>query len=234
MVAKEISLYLGMVSGLSSFMISAFQIFKKDNNFALFSVAFYTNETPMAIVGLNKKVLYANPALERLLGYSENELRKMEFTKFTHPDFIDGDVELFMELVAGTRDRYQFRKKWIPKMAPGFVSGILSASAIRDMERKDGSLIGVFAMITPLDVTDSRIERAVQKTLDRMENESPKKDGILSQVVDGLSRMDKMEKPIRIVLLFTVLAGTLYMFFFGGADDLMEKVLEAIKLILDK
>lgn len=226
---NEISLWFGVLSGISYTVATAFQVFKKGSSFSLFREVFYTNETPMAVVGMNKKVLFANQAMEKFLGYSETELRKIEFPTITHPEDVEIDVGLFEEMVAGVRDRYFIRKRWIPKWSD-FVSGMLACSAIRDIEAQDGKLLGILAIVTPLEGSSTSMERAVQKAVQTMENN--KKDGILNQVVTGLTKMDQLQKPIRIVLLFTVLAGTLYLFFFGGFEDIMDKLIELATIVL--
>ncbi|PSB47971.1 hybrid sensor histidine kinase/response regulator [Cyanosarcina cf. burmensis CCALA 770] len=57
----------------------------------------------------------SNPALCHILGYSREELLKMSFTDYTHPDDIAADVKLFYELVMGQRDRYEIEKRYTRK-----------------------------------------------------------------------------------------------------------------------
>jgi PAS domain S-box-containing protein len=67
-------------------------------------------------------LIRSNPAMQGMLGYSQEELRRMVFTDFTHPDDRGLDWNLFRELVENRRESYQREKRYI---------------------RKDGSLIWV-------------------------------------------------------------------------------------------
>src|SRR5208337_4177050 len=63
-----------------------------------------------ALVDWEGHPVKCNPALQRMLGFTESELRNRVFTEFTHPDDIDLDWELYSELVAGKRDKYEIEK----------------------------------------------------------------------------------------------------------------------------
>jgi PAS domain S-box-containing protein len=49
----------------------------------------------IAIVDMDGHPIQVNPALERILGYSAEELASMVFTDFTHPDDVSADWALF-------------------------------------------------------------------------------------------------------------------------------------------
>ena len=69
----------------------------------------------IAVVDRERRHVRANPALERMLGYDRDELGRLEFPKFTHPDDIALDSELFQELVAGKRKQYQIERRYLRK-----------------------------------------------------------------------------------------------------------------------
>jgi PAS domain S-box-containing protein len=56
-----------------------------------------------------------NPAIQKMLGFTEEELRSLAFTEFTHPDDIDLDWRLYSELVDGKRDKYEIEKRYFKK-----------------------------------------------------------------------------------------------------------------------
>jgi len=74
-----------------------------------------------------------NPAVQKMLGYTEAELRNMAFTEFTHPDDIDLDWKLYSELVAGKRDRYEVDKRYIKKNGE-LMWGHLTVSLIKNRD----------------------------------------------------------------------------------------------------
>jgi diguanylate cyclase (GGDEF)-like protein/PAS domain S-box-containing protein len=61
------------------------------------------------------RVIEANPAIERMLGYTMAELETMEFREYTHPDDLAENLRLFGEIMDGTRESYQYEKRCIRK-----------------------------------------------------------------------------------------------------------------------
>src|ERR1051325_7550268 len=71
--------------------------------------------TGVALVNVQGRPVRCNPALERILGYSEAELRAMAFPEFTHPDDLQADLDLYRSLIANERDCYQIEKRYLRK-----------------------------------------------------------------------------------------------------------------------
>lgn len=69
----------------------------------------------MGIVIVNRAghIVLANPAFERLVGYTLQELGQMTFISLTHPEDRQGNVDLFQDLVTGKREGYEFEKRYI-------------------------------------------------------------------------------------------------------------------------
>ncbi|MGD2034876.1 MAG: PAS domain S-box protein, partial [Bacteroidales bacterium] len=65
----------------------------------------------------NGNVMVANPAMIRMLGYSEAELKKMNFSNFTHPDDVENDKKNYRELVKGNINNYSLEKRFINKQS---------------------------------------------------------------------------------------------------------------------
>ena len=55
----------------------------------------------------------ANPAAERMLGYSAQALATTSVGAFTHPDDMEHSARLYQELIEGKRDSYQHEKRYI-------------------------------------------------------------------------------------------------------------------------
>jgi len=94
----------------------------------------------IALVDAMGQPVHSNPALQRMLGYTADELRRMSFVEFTHPDDIAKDWALAREVFEGQRDYYQIEKRFIRKDGR-VLWGHLTASAIRD--RNGGCQFGV-------------------------------------------------------------------------------------------
>lgn len=61
------------------------------------------------------EILAATPSVVELLGYTVEELKEIGILEITHPDDREADLQMFTELVAGTRDSYQLEKRYIRK-----------------------------------------------------------------------------------------------------------------------
>jgi len=79
----------------------------------IFETAFRHAAIGKALVGLDGRFLRLNEAFCRLTGYSEPEMLALDFQTITHPDDLDGDLELLRQLTAGEIDRYRMDKRYI-------------------------------------------------------------------------------------------------------------------------
>lgn len=82
---------------------------------ARFQAMFDGAAVGMALVDKDGRALECNVSLQKMLGYEQDELRKMVFTELTHPEDSSEDLSLFPELVTGKRDRYGMDKRYIRK-----------------------------------------------------------------------------------------------------------------------
>jgi PAS domain S-box-containing protein len=101
----------------------------------------------MAVVDLQGRPLQCNPALQRMLGYTEEELLRMSFTEFTYPEDRDLNVQLYRELIAGKRDSYQIEKRYIRKDGQ-VVWGLLTVSLVKDAQGRPQYGVGMAEDIT--------------------------------------------------------------------------------------
>jgi PAS domain S-box-containing protein len=56
-----------------------------------------------------------NRSYTEMLGYTEEELASMHFTEYTHPDDLPKVLELYGDLIAGRRDRYELPMRYLGK-----------------------------------------------------------------------------------------------------------------------
>jgi PAS domain S-box-containing protein len=76
----------------------------------------------VALADLNGRFLATNSAYQKMLGYTEEEIRKLTFLDLTHEDYRESNWEFITELLEGRRKQFQIEKQYW---------------------RKDGSLIWV-------------------------------------------------------------------------------------------
>ena len=116
---------------------------------------------PMGILqcDMDGHVLESNPALQRMLGYSREELRGMHFRDFTHSEDVQKDLDLFQELVDGKRESYELELRYLGKSgATGWVR--LTVSLIRGVDRKPQFAIGMTEDITERKRAEQRLREA--------------------------------------------------------------------------
>jgi PAS domain S-box-containing protein len=118
---------------------------------ARFRAIFSRANIGVALVDRGGHAIESNPALQRMLGYSSDELREMMFYEFTHPEDIEPDATLFRDMLAGRSERYQIEKRYFRKSGE-VMWGRLSVSLLR--EKEDGPAFGIAILE---DITESKL-----------------------------------------------------------------------------
>ncbi|MBL0713265.1 MAG: PAS domain S-box protein [Desulfosarcina sp.] len=76
---------------------------------------FEHSQAGMAITSPAKGWIAANDQLQKMLGYTLDELRQMDWAELTHPDDLDADVKQFERMLAAEIDNYTLDKRFIRK-----------------------------------------------------------------------------------------------------------------------
>jgi len=127
----------------------------------LFRAAFESSGVGMALGGADGRYIEVNPAMNRMLGYGEDELRGRSFREITHPDDLEADEGLSAELLAGLRDSYTIDKRYLRK--DGSVAwGRLAVSMLRVPEHGAVSL-AIVEDITERRATEQALARANER-----------------------------------------------------------------------
>lgn len=88
----------------------------------------------VALTGLDGRFIAVNRVYEKMVGYTEAELRKITFLDITHEDDTEHNRELMTDLLEGKREQFQIEKQY---------------------RRKDGSLIWVRNSVSLVPGTES-------------------------------------------------------------------------------
>ena len=129
----------------------------------LFRRTFDQSPVGAALLYPDFTMLRANAVLCRMLGYNEDELKRMKFPEFTHPDDVEKDLRLATELVSGAIDQYELDKRYIGKDG-AIVWGHLSVRHVRDAE---GRVIYLLPIVQ--DITErKRAEMALRESEERL------------------------------------------------------------------
>lgn len=81
-----------------------------------FRALFDQSSVGVALESLEGEIYNVNPAFARLLGYSEDEMRRMKCAEFSHPEDEEAEMVLFKELREGQRPSYQVDKRFKHRM----------------------------------------------------------------------------------------------------------------------
>jgi len=84
----------------------------------------------VALVRPDGRWLAVNPSLCRILGYDEHELLSCDFQSITHPDDLEGDMNLVRQVLAGAIGEYHLEKRYFHKSGKP-VWALLNVSLVR-------------------------------------------------------------------------------------------------------
>ena len=101
----------------------------------LFEASFHAAVIGKAIVTVTGHCVEVNRSLAAMLGYSKDELAGMHFSKFTHPEDIEADLDLFDAVMRGERDSYQLEKRYLRRDG-GVLETLLTATCVRGADGK--------------------------------------------------------------------------------------------------
>jgi len=124
----------------------------------------------IVLADLDGHLVESNPAIERMLGYTRDELRGRIFTAVTHPDDVSADWALFEEMVAGRRDAYQMEKRYLHKDGH-IVWGNLTVSLVRDAASAPQFTIGMVEEITARKRMEAELAEAQRRLAESREME---------------------------------------------------------------
>jgi PAS domain S-box-containing protein len=113
----------------------------------MFRAIFERAAIGIALADREARTLAVNPALQEILGYTEEELLNISFAGHTHPEDVEADMGLYRKMMAGELDSYQMEKRYIRK--DGEVVWVrLIASLVQDAEGNPFLEIGMMEDIT--------------------------------------------------------------------------------------
>ncbi|HEY1789197.1 MAG TPA: PAS domain S-box protein [Verrucomicrobiae bacterium] len=104
----------------------------------------------MALVNTEGRPVKCNPAMCRMLGYSEKELSRTTFDNLTHPEDLELSRKLYRSLIVGERDHYEITKRYVRKDGQ-IVWGRLTVSLVKQDKDAPPLAIGMVE-----DITESR------------------------------------------------------------------------------
>ncbi len=102
-------------------------------------------------------VLDANPALEKILGYTKEELKNILLIDITHPDDLGVTLNRFAELRNKAREYHQLEKRYIRKDGK-LIWVNMTTSLVQDVDGEDGFIFGMIEDITRRKETENKLK----------------------------------------------------------------------------
>jgi two-component system, cell cycle sensor histidine kinase and response regulator CckA len=164
---------------------------------SLFRALFDQVTVGVAITGLDGRITRANPALQVLFGYGENELNGIQLADLTHPDDVDSGRELDEQLHSGSRASYEVEKRFV---------------------RRDGKAIEGRVLVSLIQHNGNQDGKVRQSSINLIEDITSRKE-----LERGFLRAQKMEVVGRIAASFAHDFNNLLTVINGYADDLVDR-----------
>ena len=144
----------------------------------LFYDAFVASPIGIAVEDLEGRLLFVNPALCTMLGFSEEEMRKKHCVEFSPPEDAEKDWACFEQLRAGSINRYQLDKRFFRR------DGSLIWGRLRISRSNSRPCSLVVAMVE--DITERRTTQ--EDLLRHAAIVESSQDAIVSQSLQGVIR----------------------------------------------
>lgn len=119
----------------------------------------------MAIVAPDGQFRQVNPALCQMLDRSEPDLLSATWQELTHPDDLKVDEDLVGDVLAGRRDSYRLRKRYV-RPDGALVWGDLSVSCVREGSGEVRYFISQIADVTPTVIAEDTSRAVAASMLD--------------------------------------------------------------------
>lgn len=128
-----------------------------------FRGAFEFSAIGMALVSPEGKWLRVNQALIRILGYTQDELRQIDFQTITHPDDLEPDLKQVQATLRGEIEHFQLQKRYYHKNGK-LVWSQLAVSLVRDADGQPSYFVSQIQDITEQKQAEEAVMRASEET----------------------------------------------------------------------
>jgi PAS domain S-box-containing protein len=157
------------------------------SNEQLFRSIFENAQIGISVFGIGRREHYSNRAMSEMLGYSEDELSRLEkWDEITHPDDRIGCAERYTALLRGEREKDEYEQRFVAREGSiVFVNGRFTL--LRDAQGKPEYVIALTEDIT---------ERKAAEDLIRKGDEELRRANFLAETALELTRAGYWHVPL--------------------------------------
>lgn len=167
-----------------------------------FRGAFEYSAIGMALFDIAGRCQRANQSLCDMLGYTEEELKKLSFVDITHPEDVPLNIKLLNELIEGGRESYHMEKRYVHKDGtPVWV--LLGVSLVREASGKPVRLISQIQDISKIKEAEHAMAISEEKYRKIFENTQDiyyrtDQNGVITEISPSIEKYygDKRENII--------------------------------------
>src|SRR5436305_7504579 len=124
------------------------------------------------------RIVEANAAYQKMLGYSAAELAERTIFDLTHPEDLPRTRELYAELTAGERDSYQIEKRFVRQDGSCFW-GLLTVHRVQDESGRPTHHIGMVEDVSAYHRSQAELLASTERL-----------KAVLDAAVDGIVLID--------------------------------------------
>jgi PAS domain S-box-containing protein len=135
----------------------------------------------MALIGVDGCFLQVNQSACNMFGYPADELITKTFQELTHPDDLEKGVDLFQDILNGTREFGWLEKRYIRKDGK-VIWALLSTSAVRNSQKDILYLVSQIQDITERKIAETNL---VEKEAQYRSTFEASQDGLIVNKFNG-------------------------------------------------
>jgi diguanylate cyclase (GGDEF)-like protein/PAS domain S-box-containing protein len=144
----------------------------------------------ITMIDLRGRPIESNPALQEILGYSGDELARLQVGDVMHPANRAAAEGLFREVAAGDRDSYRVEERLVRKDGET-VWANMSVSLVRDPDGRPSFVVGMLEDITKRKLAEEAFLRQAEL------NEHQARHDALTGLANRVFFRDRIEQAIR-------------------------------------